>query len=301
MTPARPAEDSAGVFYATAAYTLWGVMPLYWQMFRDVPAFELTVERILWCALVVGAAAAVRGRFAEIMAIVRTPQTLATLAVTSVLISANWGIYMYALLTDQLVEASLGYYLTPLLSFVLGIALFHEKPSRLRIFSIALATFGVVIQLAAFGRLPWVALSLALTFGFYGYLRKRRPVAALDGLLVETWIVLPLTAGLVIWWEIEGTGTLFDRGPARDALLILGGALTALPLALFGAGVRRIRLTTLGFLQYLAPSISLLLAVVVFHEPFTAGDMASFACVWIAIAIASFEGWRARPGTSSAA
>jgi chloramphenicol-sensitive protein RarD len=301
MTPARPPEDSAGVIYATAAYTLWGFMPLYWQMLRDVPAFELTVERLLWCAVVVGIAAAVRGRFAEIMAIVRTPRTIVTLALTSVLIAINWGLYMYALLTDQLVEASLGYYLTPLVSFVLGMALFREETSRLRIFCIVLASCGVAIQLIAFGRLPWIALTLALTFGLYGYFRKRQPVAALDGLLVETWILLPITAALVVVWEIQGTGTLFDHGPRHDALLMLGGAATALPLALFGAGVRRIRLTTMGFLQYLAPSISLLLAVVAFHEPFTAGDMASFACVWIAIAVTSFEGWRARPGTSSAA
>lgn len=290
----RISEESAGLVYATGAYALWGLVPLYWVLLDDMSPFELAVHRVLWCALIVAAAAAVRGRLSTIAAILRTPQTVRVLAITSVLISINWGLFTYAVLEHHLIQASLGYYLTPLVSFALGIAFFHERVSRVRIWCIVLATVGVLIQLVAFGRFPWISLVLAVSFGLYGYLRKRAPVAALDGLLVETGFLLPFAVGLVVWWHVQGTGTLFTQGVQRDLLLVFGGAVSALPLALFAAGVRRVRLTTIGFLQYLAPSLSLLLAVFGFNEPFTAGDLASFACIWAAILIVSYEGWRTR-------
>jgi chloramphenicol-sensitive protein RarD len=298
-----PSEERAGIAYAAGAYLLWGVLPLFWWLLRDVSPAQMTAHRILWCAVLLGAATAVRGRAGEIAAIIRTPRTLWTLALTAALITANWGVYLYALVSGQLVESALGYYMTPLVSFLLGVVLFGERPSKVRIFCILLAGGGVLVQLAAAGRLPWIALALAATFGLYGYFRKRAPVAALDGLLVETALFAPLAAGLIGWGMVSGTGGFLAGNPARDALLVMGGVLTIPPLALFAAGVRRVRMTTIAFLQYLAPTLSLFLAVLGFGEPFDQADLASFAFIWAAIAIAAVEGLRnpKGPGTPDAA
>lgn len=298
-----PSEERAGVVYAVGAYLMWGFLPLYWRLVHEVPAVEMTAHRILWCVVLLGLATIARGRAAEIMAILRTPSTRWTLVITSALITVNWTLFMYALVSDQLVESALGYYMTPVISFAFGIILLRERPSRVRLFCIGLATCGVLVQLFAFGRLPWIALGLAITFGLYGYGRKRAPVAAMDGLLVETALMLPPAAALIAWWYVDGTGLFMIGDLKRDLLLILGGALTIAPLALFAAGMRRVRMTTMGLLQYLAPTISLLVAVFAFGEPFDLGDLASFAFIWAAIIIAAVEGLRTTkgPGTPDAA
>lgn len=295
-------EERAGIVYAVGAYLLWGFLPLYWWLLHEVSAVEMTAHRILWCVVLLGVMTLARGRTGEILAIVRTPNTLGTLVLTSVLITVNWTLFMYALVSNQLVESALGYYMTPVISFALGIVLLRERPSRVRMFCIGLATCGVLVQLMAFGRLPWIALGLAVTFGLYGYFRKRAPVAAMDGLLVETALVVPAAVGLIGWWYVHGTGLFLAGNVKRDVLLIVGGALTIAPLALFAAAMRRVRMTTMGFLQYMAPTISLVLAVFGFGEPFDLGDLLSFAFIWIAIVIAAFEGFVVKaPGTPDAA
>ena len=283
-------EENAGILYAVGAYLLWGFLPLYWSLLHEVSAIEMTAHRILWCVVILSFLTVVRGRTGEILAILRTPTTLWTLAVTSALITVNWTLFMYALVTNQIVETSLGYYMTPVISFAFGIIFFRERPSLIRIFCIGLATCGVLVQLVAFGRFPWIAMSLAVTFCFYGYFRKRAPVAAMDGLLVETAIVVPFAIAFIGWWYVHGTGLFLIGNFKRDLLLIVGGALTIAPLALFAAGMRRVRMTTMGFLQYLAPTISLIVAVFGFGEPFDLGDLISFAFIWAAIAIAAFDG-----------
>ncbi len=295
-------EESAGVFYAVGAYLLWGFLPLYWRQVHEVPAVEMTAHRTLWCVVLLGVLTLVRGRVGEIVAILRTPKTRWTLVATSALITVNWTLFMYALVTDQVVESSLGYYMTPVISFALGIVLLRERPSSLRMFCIALATCGVLVQLFAFGRLPWVALGLAVTFGLYGYLRKKAPVAAMDGLLVETGLVVPIAIVLILWWYVHGEGLFLIGNVKRDVLLVVGGALTIAPLALFAAAMRRVRMTTMGFLQYMAPTISLLVAIFIFHEPFDLGDLVSFAFIWAAIVIAVLESLVTKaPGVPDAA
>ncbi len=295
-------EENAGVGYAVGAYLLWGFLPLYWHKVHEVPALEMTAHRTLWCVVLLGLATLVRGRTGEIAAILRTPSTRWTLVATSLLITVNWTLFMYALVTDQVVESSLGYYMTPVLNFAFGIILMRERPSRLRMFCIALATCGVLVQLFAFGRLPWLALGLAITFGFYGYFRKKAPVAAMDGLLVETGLMLPAALALIVWWYVHGTGLFLIGNVKRDALLVVGGALTIAPLALFAAAMRRVRMTTMGFLQYMAPTISLIVAVFILNEPFDLGDLISFGFIWAAIAIAVFESLTTKaPGTPDAA
>ncbi|HXL98637.1 MAG TPA: EamA family transporter RarD [Rhizomicrobium sp.] len=283
-------DETAGIALAAFAYAFWGIMPLYWRLLASVGPFELTVHRILWCAIFVAIVALGRGRLPHVMAIVRTPRVLATLALTSVLITCNWTIYIYCIATHQLVEASLGYYINPLISIALGVFLFGEHMSRLRLAAVVLAGVSVAIKAVQLGHFPWIAPCLALSFGFYGYFRKLTPVDSLDGLTVETWILLPITLGLVTFWGLSGTGAFPSPDLGKDALLMFGGPLTALPLAMFAAGARRIRLSTLGFLQYLSPSITLLLATFGFGEKFTMVDGVAFGIVWLALAIVALEG-----------
>jgi chloramphenicol-sensitive protein RarD len=282
-------DDPRGVALALAAYGLWGIMPLYWRLLSQVPPFELTVHRVLWCALFVLGASLARGRWQQLTAMLRDSRLLGTLALTSVLISINWTIYIYCVATHQLVEASLGYYINPLVSIVLGVTLFGEHLSRWRWIAVLLAAAAVAVKTIELGHVPWIAPTLALSFGFYGYFRKRVDVDALDGLTVETWILFPLTCGLVLFWGLTGSGAFPSSNMVTDVLLILGGPITALPLAMFAAGARRIRLSTLGFLQYFSPSLTLALAVFGFGEAFTRVDAITFGCVWAALAIVAAE------------
>ncbi|HEY2447134.1 MAG TPA: EamA family transporter RarD, partial [Rhizomicrobium sp.] len=276
-------DETRGVVYATTAYLFWGIVPLYWRLLDAVPPREVIVHRIVWCALFATALTAVRGRLPYLPGIVRTRRLLATLALTSVLITCNWSVFIYSVATRQLVEASLGYYITPLISIGLGVVLFSERMSRPRLVAVALAGVAVAMKSASLGHIPWIALVLAFSFGFYGYFRKLAPVDAVDGLLVETAIFLPASLALLFYWRAAGSTAFGFGNLSRDALLIASGPVTAVPLALFAAGARRLRLSTLGFLQYLSPSITLLLATFGFSERFTTFDAISFGCVWAAL------------------
>lgn len=276
------------------AYGLWGLVPLYWTMLSSLSPIEITLHRILWGALFACAVTAARGHLRHVVHIFLRRRTLGALAVSSLLIAINWTIFIWCVSTHRLVEAGLGYYLTPLVSMVLGVTLLGEKTSRLRVVAIALAAAAVAVQAFDLGHIPLTAPALALSFGFYGYVRKRTAVDALDGLTVETLLLFPPTLGLIAFWAIEGTGAFSTLHPARDALLIGGGPVTAVPLVLFAAGARRIRMTTLGFLQYLSPSITLIVATNLLGETFTAIDAITFGCVWAALLLVGLEGRLAR-------
>ncbi|MGH6876282.1 MAG: EamA family transporter RarD [Rhizomicrobium sp.] len=294
MSHDSPPDDPAGVACAVLAYGLWGIVPLYWRLLDGIPPLEVTTHRIVWCALFVMATALLRGRLPHIVAILRTPQFLAMLALTGILISVNWTVYIYCVMSRQLVEASLGYYINPLLFIALGVVFFGEKMSRLRQIALALATIAIAVKAVSLGHFPWIAPVLALSFGFFGYFCKLVPVDALDGLLVEMCVLLPVSVALLVYWHVAGTAAFPSADVSRDALLIGAGPITAVPLALFAAGVRRIRLSTLGFLQYLSPSITLLLAIFGFGEPFTRLDALAFGCVWAALVLVALEGRIAR-------
>ena len=285
-----PPGEGRGILLAGLAYAVWGFVPAYWKLLSEVPPFELTVHRVLWCAVFVAGVTLWRGRLASILAIVRTREVFRLLLLTSVLITANWTLYIYCVATGQLVEASLGYYITPLISIALGVTFLGERLSRMRMAGLVLAGFAVVIKAIGLGHIPWIAPTLACSFGFYGYFRKRIPVDSLDGLTVETWILFPFTLGLVSFWAHAETGAFPSPHLTVDALLIFAGPLTAVPLAMFAAGARRVRMSTLGFLQYIAPSITLLLATLGFGERFTLVDAVTFACVWTALAFVAAEG-----------
>lgn len=283
-------HERTGILYAAGAYAFWGFMPLYWGLFRGIAPLELTSHRVLWCAIFCVLVTLARGRFAHLVAIVKTPRVLGALVATGLLITVNWTIFIYTVSTHQLVEAALGYYLTPLVSIALGVTVLGEKISPLRIAAIALATAGVIVQASQLGHFPWIAPALALSFGFYGYLRKLTPVDSLDGLTIETVLMFPFTAAFIAWLAVQGTGVFPTANLKIDTLLIVAGPLTAIPLALFAAGARLVRMTTLGFMQYLSPTVTLLIATVLLGEKFTVIDAITFACVWGGIAVLSVEG-----------
>lgn len=284
-----PRDEPMGIACALAAYALWGIVPIYWRMLEGVPPFEVTAERIVWCAVFALLAALLRGRMSAIAAIVQTRKVLGMLALTGTLIAINWTVYIYCVASRQLVESSLGYYINPLVSIALGVCFLGEKISRLRLVAVVLASLAVAAKAVSLGHFPWIAPVLAISFGFYGFFRKLAPVDALDGLLVETAVVLPAALALIGLWSINGTAFFPSADIGRDFLLVGGGPVTAIPLALFAAGARRVRLSTLGFLQYLSPSITLLLAVFGFGEPFTRFDAIAFGCVWGALALVALE------------
>jgi chloramphenicol-sensitive protein RarD len=296
IAPSASAPDSrAGVVYATACYVIWGVIPIYWRWLEHVPPFELVVHRILWCFVAVVLVVALQGRLATVQSVFRNKKLLGTLALTSVLISINWGLYIWCIASQQLVEASLGYYINPLVSVALGVVLLGERMTPLRLAAVGLATIAVLLQTFTLGHFPWIALTLAFSFGLYGYFRKTAPIEAVEGLLVETAILFPIVATFVVVWTVDATGAFPAPDALTNILLVVAGPLTALPLVLFAAAARRIRLSTLGFLQYLSPSITLVLATVWWGEPFTVLHAVTFGLIWLALALISAESlWQQR-------
>lgn len=294
-------HEGTGILFAGAAYAIWGFVPLYWRLLADVSPFEITIHRVLWCAVFTVFLTLGRGRLRHVLAILRTSKVFAVLALTSLLISANWTLFIWCVSTHRLVEASLGYYLTPLVSIALGVALLGERVSKIRLLAIGLASTAVAIKAIEVGTFPWIAPALALSFGFYGYLRKLTPVDALDGLTIETVLLFPVTASIVVYLSSTASGAMTASNWTRDAFLILSGPVTAAPLVLFAAGARRIRMSTLGFLQYLSPSITLVLATLLLGERFQRVDAVTFAFVWGALLLVALEGQSARAMARSAA
>lgn len=286
----EPHNETRGILYAGGAYVIWGFVPLFWRYLSDIAPVEITLHRVLWCSLTGLIVTLARGRVWHFITVLGTRRLMAALAASSLLIASNWTIYIYCVDAHRLVEASLGYYLTPLVSIALGVTVLGEKVSRIRFAAIVLATIAVAAQAIALGGIPWIAPGLALTFGFYGYVRKLTPVDSLEGLTIETCLLLPVAIPLIVWWAWAGTGAFSTAQPARDALLIFTGPLTAVALTMFAAGARRIRMTTLGFLQYLSPTLTLLVATLLLGEPFTRTNIVAFAFVWSALVLVSLEG-----------
>lgn len=290
MTTAR--DQPRGVFAAALSYVIWGVVVVYWKLVDDVSPWEILGHRVLWSVLLLAPIILIFGRLGPVLAVFTVPRRAAALCVSSVLIAANWGIFIWAVTQGRIVETSLGYYINPLLAILLGVVLLGEHLSRLRMAAFALAGAGVAVQAVALGGLPWISLVLAGSFAIYGYVRKVVQVEALDGLFIETLLVMPF-ALIGMWLMMQQGDLAFGHGPVlRDALLIGAGAVTALPLWLFAYGARRVRLSTMGFLQYIAPTISLIIAVTVYDEPFGTVRLVSFGLIWAALILVSLEMFR---------
>ncbi len=297
ITPRRDAAATAraGVLYGLGAYVSWGVAPLYFKaVIQHATAWEVLAHRVLWSAVFLLGLVAVRGQVASLRRVLfRAPPTLAVLLLTTVLISVNWFVFIWVHETGQVLQASLGYFINPLLSVLLGFVVLRERLRRLQTASVCVAALGVLYLTIRSGEAPLLALLLACTFASYGLIRKLVSVEAMVGLTVETLLLAPLCIAYLLWADWRGEGAFGQGALSTDALLLAGGVVTALPLLWFTCAARRLRLVTVGFLQYLAPSGQFLMAVFVFDEPLSRDALASFIIIWAALAIYSADAWRA--------
>jgi len=281
-------EARRGIIAATLAFVIWGLAPLYFKLVAAVPATEIVAHRVIWSVLFLAVLLVLRRQMGAVRAVFGNRRLLATLFLTAMLTGGNWLVFVWAITHDHVLEGSLGYFINPLLSVLLGRIFLGERLRPWQKAAVAIATLGVLWRVVAVGQLPLIALFLALTFGFYGLLRKRTQVDAISGLFVETLLVLPIAIGWLAWRG--ATGDLFlGVDPQVEVLLPLAGVITATPLMLFAVGARRLPLATVGFLQYLAPSLTFLLAIFVFHEPFDAARLFGFALIWLALAVYSVD------------
>lgn len=294
---------SRGLLQTLGAYLLWGLSPIFWKLLVDVPSGELLAHRIVWSALLLGLLITAQHRWKQVRTVLRSPRVALTLVATTALVTTNWLIYLWAVTSDRILEASLGYYVNPLVTVLLAVLFLGERPTRSLWWALALAAAGVAILTAGVGAVPWLSLLLAFSFGFYGLLRKRVQAEAEVGLLVETVIASPLALGFLLFLTNSGRGSFGAAGLSTSLLLVASGLITAAPLLLFNLGVRKIPLATTGFLQYVAPTLQFLLAVVVYREPFGQAQLASFALIWLALALFSWElrkSWRPGPPDTAA-
>jgi chloramphenicol-sensitive protein RarD len=283
-------------FTATAiAFAIWGVFPLYFHPLRQISAFQVIAHRVVWSCVFVLIWTALRGDLSTLRATLANRSVVWRLAVTAMLITINWLVYVWAVMNDHVVESSLGYFINPLVNVLLGVALLSEKLNRAQWTEIALAASGVAYLTLVAGRPPWIALTLAFSFGIYGLIRKVVKVESLPGLATETLVLLPVAVVYLLWCESAGTGALGHAGPAVDALLIGSGPLTAITLFLFAYGARLLPYSTVGVLQYIAPTLQLACGVFAFHERFERTRAIGFALIWAALIVYAGEGlWRSR-------
>ena len=283
-----PQDDGAatrGFVYALSAYLMWGTLTLYMKAVSHIPAVEVVVHRVLWSVPVAGAVLLAMGRTADIKAALRSPRTLAMAALTATIISGNWAIYIWAIAVERTVEAALGYYINPLMTVLLGAVLLGERLDRVQWLAVGLAAVAVVVLTVDAGGLPWIPLVLAVTFAVYGFLRKTLPIGAIQGFFLEVLLLTPPCLVWLAWLETTGRGH-FLGGSAWDvALLLAAGPITAVPLILYGLGAKLLRFSTIGLMQYISPTIIVLIAVFVFGEPFGAARMVAFCLIWLALAL----------------
>ena len=293
-------DDRRGWWMGIGAFVLWGTMPLYWHLLKSVPPLQILLHRIVWSTLLVGAFLAGRDGRGWLRAVLARPRVLGLLLLSGVLIGANWGLYIWAVNTGHVVESSLGYFINPLLSVLLGVLLLRERLTPPQWASVGIATIGVLWLTLRFGELPWIALALAGTFGLYGLIRKVAAIDAIEGIAIEGGYLLLPALVVLGWSEWHGQGGFLGLGAAsyggwHDVLLVASGALSSLPLIGFAYAVRRVPLSAIGLLQYIAPTLQFLIGVLAFHEPFDRDRAIGFAFIWLALVIFASHGlWRAR-------
>jgi chloramphenicol-sensitive protein RarD len=285
-------ETLAGVFYAGMAFLIWGISPVYWKAMQQVPALEIVTHRVVWSFFFLIAVTLIQKRWLQFKAALQTPRTMLVLMLTTILVSSNWLLYIWAVNAGYMLQASLGYYINPLVNVLLGMVFLKERLRRPQALAVLLACGAVVFRTVSYGEPPWIALTLGFTFGLYGLIRKVAPVGSLVGLTVETLLLTAPGMAYLLYLEWRGTGALFHGSLALDALLIGTGVFTAVPLLFFNLGARRLNLSTVGLMQYIAPSGMFLLAVLVYGEPFTAVQGWTFVLIWTALAIYSIDSVR---------
>ncbi len=279
-------ESAVGTAYAVAAFTLWGLLTLYWDLLGHVPAWEILAHRLFWTCISVNALLIVSGRW-RVPALLRDPQVRRRLALTGVLLGGNWFTYIYAINVGRVLDASMGYYINPLVSVLLGTLVLGERLSLFQKIAVTLAAAGVIIIGIHYGVIPWIALVLAGTFGFYGLIKKQMGLRPLTALAAETTFLAPVGLVLITLLGTTGDGAFIVAGIPTTLLLLVSGAATALPLFWFAHGASRIPLSRVGFIQYIAPTLMLLIGVFVFGEPFAVAEGISFGLIWSGLAIFS--------------
>lgn len=274
-----------GSIFAVMALSAWGLLPIYWKQLSTVPSIEVIGHRAVWSLLFLTVFCCLRGAVGELVAVARSPKKSATLALTGTLIAINWLVYVWGVTTGQLVEASLGYFLSPLVTIALGALVLRESLSPRKKVAVALASAGVLLKTVSAGTAPWLGLTLAVSMSLYGFLRKRCGVSALAGLTVETAILAPFALMYLGYLALNGESHYTSEGPTTTLLLTLTGVATSLPLIWFVRASQLLPLSTLGILQYLSPTLQFLLAVGVYKEAMTPSAYVSFSCIWAAIAL----------------
>ncbi|WP_194722394.1 EamA family transporter RarD [Noviherbaspirillum malthae] len=285
---------NTGMLYAASAYALWGVFPLYFKSLQEVPPLEILLHRMVWSLAFVALVLGWKRQWAWLGEVLRKPKVVLGFTASALLLAGNWFIYIWAVNNGNVVEASLGYFINPLFNVLLGSLLLHERLRRVQWCAVALAACGVAWLTWQAGHLPWIALMLAATFGLYGLLRKTASLGALEGLALETLVLFPVAFGYLVFLALQGHNSFASASTSTQLLLAAAGPITAVPLLLFASGARRIPLSLLGLLQYIGPTIQLLLGVWLYHEPFGGARLAGFALIWGALAVYSLEGlWQA--------
>jgi len=285
----------SGILYATLAYVAWGVFPLYFHQVASVPALEVVMHRTLWSMVLLAAVLVARRQLAWVAELRRQPRVVGAFLLSALLLSVNWLLYVWAVHHRHVVDASLGYFILPLVNVAMGFVFLHERPRPGQWAALAVAAAGVLWLTVQAGRLPWIALVLAVTFGFYGLLRKTAVLGAMEGLALETALLAPLAVGGLAWLAFTGQAAWTQADAATLGWLVAAGPITAVPLLLFAAGARRIPLATMGVLQYISPSLQFGLGVWLFGEAVQPARLAGFALIWGALVLYTLEGtWKRR-------
>ena len=282
-------EPVFGLIYAASAFLIWGLSPLYWKALVAVPALEIIAHRVVWSFLFLMGLILLQGRWSEFAEILKSGRMLLTLMLTAILVSANWLLYIWAVNNNYMLQASLGYYINPLVNVVLGLLFLRERLRRPQILAVMLAAGGVLYLTVSYGEFPWISLTLALSFGLYGLIRKVAPVGALVGLAVETMLLSPPALTYLIHLNSQEADTILRVSLKLDLLLIGCAPLTAAPLLFFTLGAKRLYLSTLGLMQYIGPSGMFLLAIFHYNEPFSTTQVWTFAMIWAALVIYSTD------------
>jgi len=277
------AGRTAGAMAGAAAFFIWGLFPLFWSLLHDVPALQLLAHRALWCAVAVWGLLLVRGDLAWLRRL--SLRLWLLLAAGGLLISINWGMYVWAVVTGHVIDTSLGYFITPLVSVVVAVGVLGERLGVAQRWAVGIAAAGVLYLAWQLRHPPWIALTLAFSFGIYGLVRKLAPFESLRGLAIESGVMLPPALLYLLWCEHSGQGAFLHGHWRDDLLLVAGGPVTAVPLLLFSLSAQRVSLLALSVMQYLAPTVALLLGILVFHEPFGANRLVAFCCIWTALLI----------------
>lgn len=282
-------EKAVGIIYAIAAYTLWGILPIYWKLIDSVFSMEILANRIVWAFVFTVIIIGVTNQWEELKHISKDKKQILYITIASILIAINWGLYIWAVNSGKIVDASLGYYINPLFAVALGVVVFDEKLNFWQGGALFIASIGVIIKTLQYGKFPWISLGLAISFALYGAVKKLVKTNSIVGLTIETIMLTPVALIYIATRQLSGVSAFQTEGVSLIIMLIGAGIVTAVPLLLFASGARRLPMSVLGFTQYISPTISLLIGIYIYHEDFTTVDMIGFCFIWIALVVYSFS------------